>query len=106
VSGRTTFAQASLWQPNCATECVKSGSKRLTKAVDDLLSEIEVLPFDIPADNEYAGIRSTLKMAGRPIGGNDLLIAAHARATDATVVTNNAGEFKRVRGLKVENWLA
>lgn len=86
--------------------CAKSGSKRLTKAVEVLLTEIDVLPFDVPADNEYAGIRSALETAGTPIGGNDLLIAAHARATGATVVTNNANEFKRVRGLKVENWLA
>jgi len=47
-----------------------------------------------------------LETAGKPIGGNDLLLAAHARATGATLVTANDGEFKRVRGLKVENWLA
>jgi len=64
-----------------------------------------VLPFDILADSEYAGIRSALEAAGRPIGGNDLLIAAHTRATGATVATNNSGEFSFVRGLKVENWL-
>jgi tRNA(fMet)-specific endonuclease VapC len=86
--------------------CAKSGSKRLTKAVEDLLGEINVLPFDSPADGEYAGIRSALEAIGTPIGGNDLLIAAHARAIGATVVTNNRSEFKRVRGLKVENWLA
>jgi tRNA(fMet)-specific endonuclease VapC len=86
--------------------CAKSGSKRLLKAVEDLLGEINVLPFDIPADADYGGIRSELEAAGRPIGGNDLLIAAHASATGATVVTANTDEFKRVRGLKVENWLA
>jgi tRNA(fMet)-specific endonuclease VapC len=86
--------------------CAKSGAKRLTKAVEDLLSEINVLSFDSPADSEYAGIRSALETAGKPIGGNDLLIAAHARAIGATVVTNNSSEFKRVRGLKTENWLA
>jgi len=86
--------------------CAKSGSKRLAKAVDDVLSEISVLAFDSPADSEYAGIRSALETAGKPIGGNDLLIAAHARAVGATVVTNNSNEFERVRGLKVENWLA
>jgi tRNA(fMet)-specific endonuclease VapC len=86
--------------------CAKGGSKRLTKAVEDLLNEIDVLPFDAPADSEYAGIRSDLETGGKPIGGNDLLIAAHARASGATVVTNNSGEFKRVGGLKVENWLS
>jgi tRNA(fMet)-specific endonuclease VapC len=86
--------------------CAKSGSERLLKAVEDLLGEIAVLPFDVPADTEYGGIRSALEAAGMPIGSNDLLIAAHAAATGATIVTANAGEFKRVRGLKVENWLA
>ena len=86
--------------------CAKSGSKRLLKAVEDLLGEINVLPFDVPADAEYGGIRSELEAAGKPIGSNDLLIAAHAYATGATIVTANADEFKRIRGLKVENWLA
>jgi tRNA(fMet)-specific endonuclease VapC len=86
--------------------CAKSGSDRLLKVVEDLLGEIDVLPLEIPADSEYGGIRAELEAAGRPIGGNDLLIAAHAYATGAIIVTANADEFKRVRGLKVENWLA
>jgi tRNA(fMet)-specific endonuclease VapC len=85
--------------------CAKSGSKRLLKAVEDLLSEIPVLPFDAPADAEHGGIRSELEAAGKSIGSNDLLIAAHAYATGATIVTANVDEFKRVRGLSVENWL-
>jgi tRNA(fMet)-specific endonuclease VapC len=80
--------------------CAKSGSQRLLKAVEDLLSEINVLPFDVSAD--VGGIRAELETIGKPIGGNDLLIAAHACA----IVTDNTDEFKRIRGLKVENWLA
>lgn len=86
--------------------CAKSGSDRLLKVVEDLLGEIDILPLEIPADFEYGGVRAELEAAGRPIGGNDLLIAAHAYATGAIIVTANADEFKRVRGLKVENWLA
>ncbi len=86
--------------------CAKNGSKRLLKAVEDLLGEITVLPFEIPADTEYGGIRAELEAAGKPIGGNDLLIAAHAHAISATIVTANTDEFKRIRGLNVENWLA
>jgi tRNA(fMet)-specific endonuclease VapC len=86
--------------------CAKSDSKRLLKAVEDLLGEINVLPFDVPADAEYGGIRSVLEAAGKPIGSNDLLIAAHACATGATIVTANVDEFRRIRGLNVENWLA
>lgn len=86
--------------------CARSGSERLRRAVEDLLSEIDVLPFDVPADAEYGRIRASLEAAGKPIGSNDLLIAAHASATGATIVTGNTDEFMRVGGLKVENWLA
>jgi tRNA(fMet)-specific endonuclease VapC len=86
--------------------CAKSGSARLLKAVEDLLGEIDVLPLDVPADAEYGGIRWELEAAGKPIGSNDLLIAAHACAIGATIATANTDEFRRIRGLKVENWLA
>lgn len=86
--------------------CAKRGSNRLLRAVEDLLAELDVLPFDSPSDAEYGTIRAELETAGKPIGGNDLLIAAHARAIGATVVTANTDEFRRIRGLKVENWLA
>lgn len=85
--------------------CAKSGSKRLLSAVEDLLDELPVLPFEAPADVDYGDIRTALEAKGRPIGGNDLLIAAHARAIGATVATANADEFRRVGGLRVENWL-
>jgi tRNA(fMet)-specific endonuclease VapC len=85
--------------------CLKSGSRRLVKAVEDLLDEITILPFDVPADARYGEIRSKLEVSGQPIGSNDLLIAAHAQAVGAIVVTANTDEFKRVAGLKVENWL-
>jgi tRNA(fMet)-specific endonuclease VapC len=86
--------------------CAKRGSTRLLKAVEDLLGEIPVLPFDVSADSAYGAIRSELEAAGRPIGANDVLIAAHAHATGATIVTANTEEFKRIRGLKVDNWLS
>ena len=86
--------------------CAKSGSAKLRKAVEDLLGEIDVLPFEAPADAGYGAIRALLETAGTPIGGNDLLIAAHAQALGATIVTANSREFRRVRGVKVENWLA
>ena len=86
--------------------CAKSGSKRLIKAVEALLGELTVLPFDVPADSEYGGIRAKLEAAGRPIGGNDLLITAQAGSIEAIVVTANTDKFQRLRSLKVENWLA
>ena len=84
----------------------KSGSAKLADRVDLLLSALEVLPLEPPADRHYAKIREHLARRGTPIGPNDLLIAAHALAMGLTVVTANAGEFSRVPGLRVENWLA
>ena len=85
--------------------CAKVGSPRLTKAVEEILGELAVLPFDVPADAEYGVVRSKLEAAEKPIGSNDLLIAAQASALGVTIVTANTDEFKRVRGLKVTNWL-
>lgn len=86
--------------------CARKGSPRLLRRVEDFLSEAPVLPFDAPADRAYGDLRAELEAAGRPIGSNDLLIAAHALALGAIMVTANVDEFSRVRGLTVENWLA
>ena len=67
---------------------------------------VQVLDFDTDAAMHYAQIKAHLARAGTPIGPYDLLIAAHARALGATLVTNNRREFDRVPGLSVENWLA
>lgn len=83
----------------------KSGSRILAARVDQLLDAIEILPLEPKADQHYGRIRAQLEKMGVPIGGNDLLIAAHALATDAVLVTDNVKEFKRVKGLRVENWL-
>jgi len=86
--------------------CAKKGSAKLLEKVESILAEIPILPFELPADVDYGGIRAELEAAGQPIGSNDLLIAAHAYSLGITVVTANVREFDRVRGLKVENWLA
>lgn len=70
-----------------------------------LLSALEILPLEAPTDRHYAQLRHHLALRGTPIGPNDLLIAAHALAADLKLVTANVGEFSRVPGLKVENWL-
>jgi tRNA(fMet)-specific endonuclease VapC len=70
------------------------------------LGELDVLSLEGPADAEYGRIRAELERKGRPIGGNDLLIAAHALAIEATMVTANVAEFARVDGLNVQNWLS
>ena len=83
----------------------KSGSEKLVDRVDLILSALDVLPLESPADRHYGEIRQHLAQKGKPIGPNDLLIAAHARALNLTVVTANAGEFSRVPGLQVKDWL-
>lgn len=85
--------------------CAKKGSSRLLAQVEAILGSIEILAFDVPADTEYGGIRAELEAAGKPIGPNDLLIAAHAYSAGAVLVTANISEFQRIRGLRVENWL-
>jgi tRNA(fMet)-specific endonuclease VapC len=86
--------------------CAKKGSPKLLARAEAILGSIDVLPLDVPADAEYGGIRAELEAAGKTIGPNDLLIAAHAYAIGATLVTDNVDEFSRVQGLKVENWLS
>ena len=83
----------------------KRGAPRLTERVEALLAEMPVLPMAPPADAAYGRLRAALEASGTPIGGNDMLIAAHALALGRTVVTANVGEFGRVEGLAVENWL-
>lgn len=70
------------------------------------LSAIDILPFDANAAREYGEIRHQLTIQGTPIGSNDLLIAAHAKAEGLTLVTNNTKEFERVPHLKLANWAA
>ncbi len=85
--------------------CAKKGSVKLLAQVEAIIESVQVLALDVPADAEYGGIRAELKAAGKPIGPNNFFLAAHAYALKAVLVTANVGEFSRVRGLKVENWL-
>jgi len=73
--------------------------------VEEFASLLEVLPYTAKASQHYGAIRSSLERSGRPIGVNDLHIAAHARSEGLTLVTNNLGEFERVPGLLLENWV-
>jgi tRNA(fMet)-specific endonuclease VapC len=83
----------------------KKGSARLSAQLEAVLSALEVLPFEPPADAVYASLRAGLEEVGRPIGANDMLIAAHAVALGCTIVTDNEQEFARARDLLRENWL-
>ena len=82
----------------------KLASVRFSAAVEAWLAGFDVRPWPSEATQHYASIRVALEQAGKPIGGMDLLIAAHAMAEDSVLVTNNAREFLRVPGLAVEEW--
>ena len=83
----------------------KRGSPRLTAQLEAILGALNVLPFAAPADAVYGGLRSRLEQAGCPLGGNDMLIAAHALALGHVVVTDNECEFGWIDHLACENWL-
>lgn len=82
----------------------RHGSPRLQAAYELQMQNLVVLPLDDIVGTHYARLRTHLEQAGTPIGANDTLIAAHALAMGATLVTADA-EFQRVPGLRVENWL-
>ena len=83
----------------------KKASARLASQLEAVLNALEVIAFEAPADASYGAARVAVEAAGTPIGAIDLLIAAQALALDMIVVTDNEREFRRVDGLKVENWL-
>jgi tRNA(fMet)-specific endonuclease VapC len=83
----------------------KRQARRLSLRIEAVLKTLRVLPFEAPADAVYARLRAELERRGRPIGGNDLLIAAHALALGHVLVSDNEREFARVTGLQIENWL-
>ena len=78
--------------------------ERATAALERLTQLLQVLPTPEDAGRIYGTIRAALAVKGSPIGPNDLWIAAHAMAAGLILVTNNEREFKRVKGLKLENW--
>ncbi len=83
----------------------KKASPKLTQQLEDVLDVLEVIPFESPAEIRYGSIRAELVRTGNLVGGNDILIAAHALALGYTLVTDNEREFSRVANLPIENWV-
>jgi tRNA(fMet)-specific endonuclease VapC len=83
----------------------QSGSARNRQALEKFLAPLELLPFDADAMHAYGPLRAELQRRGQPIGALDMLIAAHALALGATLVTNHLDEFRRVPGLVCDNWV-
>lgn len=83
---------------------LKDGAHRLEQLIDQFLVRVQCLPWDEAAATRFASIAAELHKAGTPIGGMDAMIAGHAMACGAVLVTNNARHFSRVTGIRVENW--
>jgi tRNA(fMet)-specific endonuclease VapC len=84
----------------------KSKNQRLNKQrIEEFLFPLEILPYDEIAASIYGDIRLQLEECGEPIGPLDLLIAAHALSRNLVLISNNEKEFKRVKKMKVENWI-
>jgi tRNA(fMet)-specific endonuclease VapC len=83
---------------------LKQGAHRLAQVIDQLLSRVRCLPWDEAAATHFASVAADLHKAGTPIGSMDAMIAGHALAAGAVLVTNNGRHFARVPGLKIENW--
>ena len=105
VVGETTVCTSIVVACELRYGVAKKDSPQLSDRVEILLGSLEVLPLDKESDRRYAKIRAHLDRLGKPIGPNDLLIAAHTLALDLTLVTDNVEEFARVPGLSAENWL-
>ena len=76
------------------------------RLLEEFFAPFACVPFDDDDALHYGLIRADLARLGKPIGPNDLLIAATALANDLTLVTHDAGEFSRVAGLRIEDWEA
>lgn len=83
----------------------KRKSAILRERVDLILQMIHVAPLELGVDWFYGQMRMQLEQQGKMIGANDLLIAAHALALDAVLVTDKVREFERIKQLNIENWL-
>jgi tRNA(fMet)-specific endonuclease VapC len=79
---------------------------RLAASVEMFLSGIHTLPWDEGVADQFAEVRVELERTGTPIGVMDTMIAAHAKAINAILITNNVKHFRRVKGLTVENWIS
>ena len=102
----TTFATSVVVAAELRYGAERRASTRLTRQLEAVLSAIQVLSLKPPADRHYGAIRNELENRGQPIGSNDLLIAAHAEALGAILVTSNGSELRRVPGLAVVSWQA
>ena len=93
------------WGELCFGAAKSNDRSRVNALLDQFSRLVEILPLPAEVGPHYGDVRAVLEKAGRPIGNNDLWIAAHALTLGVPLVSNNAREFDRVPGLKLENWV-
>jgi len=93
------------WGELCFGAALSSDPSRAHSLLEQFSRVVEILSLPAEAGLHYGEVRSALQRAGTPIGNSDLWIAAHALALGVPLVSNNLREFKRVPGLKLENWV-
>ncbi len=87
------------------------GAEKSTRPVENLLvveqfaARLDVLPFAEKAAAHYGQLRAELERAGQPVGAYDMMIGGHARSEGLILVSNNPREFRRMKGLRIENWI-
>jgi tRNA(fMet)-specific endonuclease VapC len=107
AQGRDDLAVSVVTEAELRTGAVKSASPLKNQLlVENFLRPLKIFEFTSQDAMVYAHIRARLERAGTPIGPHDTIIAAQAVARDLTLVTNNEREFRRVAGLRIENWRA
>jgi tRNA(fMet)-specific endonuclease VapC len=79
--------------------------EQAAKQLSELAGLLPIMALPLQAGEFYGAIRAALEAKGEMIGNNDLWIAAHAKAAGLTLVTNNEREFRRIQGLKIQNWV-
>lgn len=99
-----TLAVSALVAAELRFGAAKRRSPSLSAGIERFLGGIHVRPWPVAASTHYAHIRAALERIGQPIGNMDLLIASHALAENATLLTNNVAEFMRVPDLQIEPW--
>ncbi len=99
------IAISSITAAELAYGVAKSKSERNQRALEKFFVPLDILPVDETVIWKYGNTRALLEKRGKVIGALDMIIAAHALALDATLVTNNVKEFSRIPDLRLENWI-
>lgn len=108
-----------LFKQNIGQMCISSitfgelvyGAEKSTQTernladIEAMAARLEIMPFDTLAATHFGQLRAELAKSGKQIGPYDQMIAGHARSLGLILVTNNAKEFKRVPGLRIDNWI-